>query len=49
MAVSDIGNNVRRHMKIRGLTVPALAKKGGIGTATLSNLLNGKSEPKSPP
>jgi len=47
MAVSDIGNNVRRHMKIRGLTVPALAKKGGIGTATLSNVLNGKSEPKS--
>jgi Zn-dependent peptidase ImmA (M78 family)/lambda repressor-like predicted transcriptional regulator len=47
VAVSDIGANVRRHMKIRGLTVPALAKEGGIGTATLSNLLNGKSEPKS--
>ena len=47
MAVSDIGSNVRRYMKIRGLTVPALAKKGGIGTATLSNVLNGRSEPKS--
>lgn len=47
MAVSDIGNNVRRHMKIRGMTVPTLAKKGGIGTATLSNVLNGRSEPKS--
>jgi len=47
MAVSDIGSNVRRYMKIRGLTVPTLAKKGGIGTATLSNVLNGRSEPKS--
>lgn len=47
MAVSDIGSNIRRHMKIRGLTVSALAKKGGIGTATLSNVLNGKSEPRS--
>ena len=47
MAVSDIGNNVRRHMKILGLTVPALAKRTGIGTATLSNILNGRSEPKS--
>ena len=47
MAISDIGANVRRYMKMRGLTVLALAKKGGIGTATLSNILNGKSEPKS--
>ena len=47
MAVKDIGDNARRLMKIRGLTVPALAKRGGIGTATLSNVLNGKSEPKS--
>ncbi len=47
MAATDIGNNTRRHMKIRGFTVPALAKKSGIGTATLSNILNGKSEPKS--
>ena len=34
-------------MKIRGMTIPALAEKCGIGTATLSNILNGKSEPKS--
>lgn len=47
MAVRDIGNNIRRHMKIRGFTVPALAKRSGIGTATLSNILNGKSQPKS--
>lgn len=47
MAVSDIGGNVRRHMKIRGLTIPELARRCGIGTATLSNVLNGRSEPKS--
>lgn len=47
MGVRDIGSNVRRHMKIRGLTIPMFSKKVGIGTATLSNLLNGKAEPKS--
>jgi Zn-dependent peptidase ImmA (M78 family) len=47
MAVRDIGNNVRRYMKLRGFTIPVLAKMGGIGTATLSNVMNGKSEPKS--
>jgi Zn-dependent peptidase ImmA (M78 family) len=34
-------------MKIRGLTISELAKKCRIGTATLSNLLNGRSEPRS--
>jgi Zn-dependent peptidase ImmA (M78 family)/DNA-binding Xre family transcriptional regulator len=47
VGVRDIGSNVRRHMKIRGLTIPMLSKKAGIGTATLSNLINGKAEPKS--
>jgi Zn-dependent peptidase ImmA (M78 family)/DNA-binding Xre family transcriptional regulator len=47
MGIGDIGDNVRRHMKIRGLTIPQLAAKIGMGTAGLSNLLNGKAEPRS--
>jgi Zn-dependent peptidase ImmA (M78 family) len=47
MGIQDIGNNVRRHMKIRGLTIPQLSAKMGMGTAALSNLINGKAEPKS--
>jgi Zn-dependent peptidase ImmA (M78 family) len=47
MGIEDIGNNIRRHMKIRGLTIPRLSAKMGMGTAALSNLLNGKAEPKS--
>ena len=47
MGIQDIGDNVRRHMKIRGLNIPQLSAKMGMGTAGLSNLLNGKSEPKS--
>lgn len=47
MGIQDIGDNVRRHMKIQGLTIPRLSKKIGMGTAALSNLLNGKAEPRS--
>jgi len=47
MGIQDIGDNIRRHMKIRGLTIPGLSAKMGMGTAALSNLLNGKAEPKS--
>lgn len=47
MGIQDIGDNVRRHMKIRGLTILQLSAKMGMGTASLSNLLNGKAEPKS--
>jgi len=47
MGIQDIGDNVRRHMKIRGLTIPQLSAMMGMGTAGLSNLLNGKAEPKS--
>ncbi|OHE60035.1 MAG: hypothetical protein A2Z99_10060 [Treponema sp. GWB1_62_6] len=47
MGIQDIGDNVRRHMKIRGLTIPQLSAMMGMGTAALSNLLNGKAEPKS--
>lgn len=47
MGIQDIGDNVRRHMKIRGLTIPQLSAKTGMGTAAISNVLNGKAEPKS--
>jgi Zn-dependent peptidase ImmA (M78 family)/DNA-binding Xre family transcriptional regulator len=47
MAIKDIGDNVRRYMKIRGLTIPQLSEKMEMGTAAISNLLNGKAEPRS--
>jgi len=47
MSIQNIGDNVRRHMKIQGLTIPQLSTEMGMGTAALSNLLNGKAEPKS--
>jgi Zn-dependent peptidase ImmA (M78 family)/DNA-binding Xre family transcriptional regulator len=34
-------------MKLRDLTIPKLSTRMGMGTAALSNLLNGKAEPKS--
>ncbi len=46
MSIEDVGNNVRRYMKLRGLTIPKLSAEIKMGTATLSNLLNGKSEPR---
>jgi Zn-dependent peptidase ImmA (M78 family)/DNA-binding Xre family transcriptional regulator len=47
MGIRDIGDNVRRFMKLRELTIPNLSARMGMGTAALSNLLNGKAEPKS--
>ncbi len=47
MGIENIGDNVRRRMKMDGLTIAKLSTQMGIGTATLSNILNGKSEPKS--
>ena len=47
MGIENIGDNVRRRMKMNGLTIAKLSAQMGIGTATLSNILNGKSEPKS--
>jgi Zn-dependent peptidase ImmA (M78 family) len=47
MAIQDLGDNVRRHMKLQGLTIPELSSRIGMGTAAVSNLLNGKTEPKS--
>lgn len=42
MALEDLGRNVRRYMKLQNLSIPQLAEKSGLGTATLSNILNGK-------
>ena len=47
MAIKNLGDNVRRHMKLQGLTIPELSSRIGMGTAAVSNLLNGKTEPKS--
>ncbi len=47
MGIQDLGDNIRRHMKIHGLTIPKVSAMTGIGTAALSNLLNGKADPKS--
>lgn len=47
MALSDVGGNVRRYMKINGYSIPELAEKSSMGKATLSNLLNGKGSPNS--
>ena len=47
MAVQDVGTNIRRIMKIKGYTIARLAKEMEVGTATISNILNGRSEPKS--
>jgi Zn-dependent peptidase ImmA (M78 family) len=46
MGISDIGDNVRRSMKLRGLTILQLSADIGMGSASISNVLNGKAEPK---
>lgn len=47
MGIEHIGDNIRRLMKIRSLTIPKLATESGMGSAAISNLLNGKAEPRS--
>ena len=47
MALEDLSRNVRRFMKLRNFSIPTLAKESGLGTATLSNVLNQKSSPNS--
>lgn len=47
MALTDLSKNVRRYMKLQQLSIPQLAAKSGLGTATLSNILNEKSAPNS--
>ncbi len=47
MSIQDIGPNLRRLMKLKGYTIAKLAKEMEVGTATISNILNGRSEPQS--
>ena len=47
MALTDLSKNVRRYMKLQKLSIPQLAEKSELGTATLSNILNEKSSPNS--
>ncbi|MBN1696751.1 MAG: ImmA/IrrE family metallo-endopeptidase [Spirochaetales bacterium] len=47
METGNIAGNTRRFMKMKKLSVSALSSRMGMGSATLSNILNGKSEPKS--
>ena len=47
MAIEDVGVNIRRIMKIKDYSIAKLANEMNIGTATISNILNGRSEPKS--
>ncbi|MBN2863890.1 MAG: ImmA/IrrE family metallo-endopeptidase [Bacteroidales bacterium] len=47
MNTEYIGQNIRRLMKINGLSIAKLAENMDVGTATISNILNAKSEPKS--
>ena len=47
MGIENVGDNVRRRMKMKGFSIAQLSSQMGMGSATLSNILNGKSEPKS--
>lgn len=47
MALTDLSKNVRRYMRLQKLSIPQLAAKSELGTATLSNILNDKSSPNS--
>ncbi len=47
MATKDLGVNIRRYMKTSGITAKTLAAKSGIGPVALSNIINGKSIPRS--
>jgi Zn-dependent peptidase ImmA (M78 family)/DNA-binding Xre family transcriptional regulator len=47
VGIQDIGDNARRLMKLRALSIPKLSERTGMGTAALSNILNRKAEPRS--
>lgn len=47
MAMEDLSSNMRRYMKVQGLTSKKLAEECGIGQVAMSHILNGKSEPRS--
>ncbi len=45
MALSDLGRNLRRFMKLKNISIQQLANDSDLGTATLSNILNNKTKP----
>lgn len=45
MALESIGSNIRKYMRTQHLSIPKLAQSCGLGIATVSNILNGKSSP----
>ncbi|MBO7485610.1 MAG: ImmA/IrrE family metallo-endopeptidase [Spirochaetaceae bacterium] len=47
MSLEGLSKNVRRYMKLQKLSIPQLAEKSELGTATLSNILNEKTTPNS--
>ncbi|MDD2233189.1 MAG: ImmA/IrrE family metallo-endopeptidase [Sphaerochaetaceae bacterium] len=47
MELRNVGFNLRRYMKMKKITIPKLAQSCDLGTATISNLLNGKNNPNS--
>lgn len=47
MPLANPSQNIRRLMKLKELSIPKLARKSGVGTATISNILNGKASPSS--
>ncbi len=47
MAMKDLASNMRRYMKVQGVTAKKLAEECGIGQVAMSHILNGKSEPRS--
>ena len=47
MAMKDLPSNIRRFMKVQGITSKKLAEECGIGQVAMSHILNGKSEPRS--
>jgi transcriptional regulator with XRE-family HTH domain len=43
MATSDL---LRRHMERKGMTIVDLARRSGVGVATISRIINGHYEPR---
>lgn len=47
MSIQCLGDNLRRFMKMNSLSIVKLANQTGLGSATISNILNSKSTPTS--
>ena len=45
MALSDLGRNLRRFMKLKNISIQKLSIDSNLGTATLSNIINNKASP----